>query len=219
MKQWKGLWFPENEEHLIEWMQKVNVLVDGKPTYQYSKYKAARDLCKQRRVVVDIGGNLGLWSRVMCLDFSHVEAFEPVPTYGDCFERNAPNAKLNRVALGETMGVVSMAGTTPNSVGDTSPSTGATDEFIVAKDILMHTLDSYELEKVDLIKIDCEGYELPILKGGQQTLLRNKPVVIVEQKPTHGTRHGYEDDAAVKYLQGLGMSIKQVVSGDYIMVW
>jgi hypothetical protein len=47
----------------------------------------------------------------------------------------------------------------------------------------------------------------------------NKPVIIVEQKPNKGKKYGYADDQAVKYLQGLGMKIHQVISGDYIMRW
>ena len=72
---------------------------------------------------------------------------------------------------------------------------------------------------VDLIKVDCEGYELNVLRGALQTILINKPVIIVEQKPGHGKVFGYADDAAVNYLRGLGMREYTVLSGDYIMVW
>lgn len=40
-------------------------------------------------------------------------------------------------------------------------------------------LDSYNL-KCDLIKIDVEGFELKVLKGGFETILRNKPRIIME---------------------------------------
>ena len=43
-----------------------------------------------------------------------------------------------------------------------------------------HTLDSYHFENVDIIKIDVEGYELEVLKGADQTIANNRPIVQVE---------------------------------------
>lgn len=43
-----------------------------------------------------------------------------------------------------------------------------------------HTLDSYHFENVDIIKIDVEGYELEVLKGADQTIATNRPIVQVE---------------------------------------
>lgn len=43
-----------------------------------------------------------------------------------------------------------------------------------------HTLDSYNYENVDIIKIDVEGYELEVLKGADQTIAKNRPIVQVE---------------------------------------
>jgi FkbM family methyltransferase len=41
-------------------------------------------------------------------------------------------------------------------------------------------LDDYELPRVDLIKLDVDGYELKILRGGRETIEAHKPVIIVE---------------------------------------
>jgi FkbM family methyltransferase len=43
-----------------------------------------------------------------------------------------------------------------------------------------YTLDSYHFENVDIIKIDVEGYELEVLKGADQTIATNRPIVQVE---------------------------------------
>ena len=39
MKVWEGLYLPETETHLVDWMKAVKKYVDGKPTYQYRKYE------------------------------------------------------------------------------------------------------------------------------------------------------------------------------------
>lgn len=219
IKQWRGIWFPADEHHLIQWMEKRNQIVDGKPTYQYHKYEAALAQCKNRRVAIDVGGNLGLWSMHMTNDFEEVHAFEPVKFYASIFELNAPNATLHNLALGQTEDVVQMVAATSNSCGDTRPWVDGDSKSNILDQATMVPLDSFNFANVDFIKIDCEGYELKVLRGAVQTICKCRPVIVVEQKPGHGKTFGYEDDAAVKYLTHLGMRKHSVISGDYIMVW
>ena len=42
------------------------------------------------------------------------------------------------------------------------------------------SIDSLNLEKVDLIKIDCEGADLEVVAGGLETIGRHKPVLLIE---------------------------------------
>ncbi len=49
----------------------------------------------------------------------------------------------------------------------------------------MKTLDDYAFENVCLVKIDVEGHELEVLKGGVQTLQRERPVILVEIEQRH----------------------------------
>lgn len=46
--------------------------------------------------------------------------------------------------------------------------------------IKQRTLDSYNFEEVDVIKIDTEGYELLVLEGAENTIKRNRPIVQIE---------------------------------------
>lgn len=219
MKQWRGIWMHDDEQHYQEWMGKVNHIVNGKPTYQYAKYQTARDLCKQRRRVIDVGANIGLWAMHMQEDFEVVECFEPVEEYADVILHNAPKVYVHRVALGIEEATIKMVRANPNATGDSRPKTAADPEESVQNVARMTTLDSYEFNDVDLIKVDCEGFELYVLRGGLQTIMRNKPVIIVEQKPGHGKTYGETDDAAVNYLRAIGMKQHTVLSGDYVMVW
>lgn len=218
MRVWEGLYLPENENHLIDWMKAAKRYVDGKPTYQYNKYSECLKIIKNRRTAIDVGGNLGLWSRVMCLDFQSVQAFEPVTEYCEYFKLNAPNATLHNVALSDECMEIVMACATDGSCGDTAPLVNKRKEKAL-QTVETMLLDSFEFKNVDFIKVDCEGYELHVLRGAEQTIVSNRPVIIVEQKPGKGKKYGYADDAAVKYLQSLGMKIHNVISGDYIMEW
>jgi hypothetical protein len=42
------------------------------------------------------------------------------------------------------------------------------------------TLDSLNLGKISLIKVDIEGYEKEFLEGAKNTILKNKPNIIIE---------------------------------------
>jgi len=54
--------------------------------------------------------------------------------------------------------------------------------------IQIKTLDSFKFHNVGLIKIDTEGYEIPILEGAEETIKEWKPRLIIE---VHGN---YEEE-------------------------
>ena len=217
MIDYKGIKLPDGEAHLQEWMDKVGHVRAGKPTYQYHKYSAALNYCKNFRLAVDVGAHAGLWSRVMALDFTAVQGFEPMKEHAACWRVNmehAANASLEECALGESRGEVSIRTRTPGSSGDT----GVDSE---GQPTALFPLDDFNLQDVDFLKIDCEGYELFVLRGAEQTLLRCKPCVIVEQKPETGgyKRYGIGVTDAVAFLEGLGAKVRVGIQGDYIMSW
>ena len=41
-------------------------------------------------------------------------------------------------------------------------------------------IDDYEFTDVDFIKIDVEGFQ--VVLGAKNTLIKNKPIIIIEQK-------------------------------------
>jgi len=221
MKQVGGVWLPDHETHLVEWMTKKNQVVDGRLTYQLDKQLAAYGLCKQFRAACDVGAHCGLWAQNMVKRFQAVDAFEPVAEHRDCFEANIPHlqrrilgealVKLHPIALGEVEGSVSMHTATTSS-GDTTVAGEG--------DIPLRRLDDVlpDADNIDFIKLDCEGYELFALRGGEQLIRRNMPVICVEQKPGKAQGFGLGQTDAVTYLQSLGYRVAREMSGDFIMV-
>jgi hypothetical protein len=116
---------------------------------------------------------------------------------------------LHPYALGVKPGSVSMY-TGPNSSGDTWVSGEG--------HIEMRTLDSFDFQDVGLIKIDCEGYEEFVLRGGEETVVSNKPVIVVEQKRDHATKFGLKPQGAVEFLTTLGYRLDSEIGGDFFMV-
>lgn len=228
MIQHQGIFFPDDELHMLGWMDKSGEIVDGRGTYQIKKLRAALSHVKKFRTAIDIGGHVGLWSMQLLKKFEEVHAFEPVLRHRECFDGNiaalrqdselgkAPklgNVWLHPYALGEKDGRVSIE-SEPNSSGGSRISGEG--------DIPMHRLDAVAVtnhfQNVDFIKLDCEGYELFSLKGGEALIKEYLPVIIVEQKPGRAQRFGLNERGALDYLMGLGYECVEKLSGDFVMV-
>lgn len=217
MKQFQGIWLPDHEVHLVEHMKKTGERADGKPAYQLKKIKAALAWVKQYRTAIDVGGHCGLWSMHLVKQFAMVHAFEPVADHRACYAKNVAgdNHALHACALGDHEGSVAIH-TTKSSSGDSWVKEEAP---YGAHEIPLQTLDHFAIRDVDFIKLDCEGYELFALKGGEHMLIECRPCVIVEQKPGRAQKFGLREREAVEYLQGLGAVLRQEISGDFILSW
>jgi FkbM family methyltransferase len=212
LKQVGGVWLPEHETHLVDWMVKKNQVVDGKLTYQLDKRNLALKYVKNWRTAVDVGAHCGLWSMDLAKRFQQLHAFEPVALHRECWAKNVlnENAIVYPCALGETEGMIAIH----------TAETSSGDSWISGKgDIPLRRLDDFDLQDVDFIKMDTEGHELFVLRGGEATIRRCKPTIIVEQKPGHGKHFGIGDTEAIPLLQSWGAVLRAERSGDYIFSW
>lgn len=132
-------------------------------------------------IVLDIGAHIGTHTTLMSDlvgEGGQVYAYEP---QREMYRELVQNLRLNksdrvtalRVALGENPGVVEMNPTVEGNQGGTG----------VGKDgdkVELRTLDSYRFPKLDLVKIDVEGFEPYVLKGAGESLTRTKPIILIE---------------------------------------
>jgi FkbM family methyltransferase len=148
------------------------------PTYledaghgQLPQREAALEYVKRWRVCLDIGSNIGQWTRPLAKRFHSVICFEPNPNFRDCFKRNITetNVILWPHALSNKAHTASQGfNSTMLRQGD--------------GDVECRTLDSFALTNVDFVKIDVDGFEVPLLEGARETLTRNNAVVNIEMK-------------------------------------
>lgn len=214
MYQAHGWWFPDQDTHFAEMLSK-NISKGGKPVYQAPVRTRSINYCKQHGLALDIGANVGLWSRDLCNVFDKVIAFEPVAEFRDCLIKNvsASNLQIQPVALGATNAMINMIITAENTghshVDPASLGNGS---------IPMITLDSLDLPQVDYIKIDCEGFENNILLGAKNTILKYRPILVVEDKKHKDVGH-QDTDQALDTLISWGAKILQTVKNDQIVGW
>lgn len=206
-----GSWMlPGSETHMLSH-------ISSNDSYQLPHRRAAIKACKEYRLAVDIGAHVGLWTRDLAFHFKKVIAFEPVPEFRKLLQINTTmckNIEIQPFALGNKKGTVSMT-VDPYNTGHTHVRTTLEKMSNVVAQLT--TLDEFELKGVNFIKIDCEGYEMNVLEGAKETLLRCKPIVVIEQKTF--LPYGGEQFDGVKYLQSLGAKQVNRVVDDHIMGW
>ena len=214
MYQTQGWWFPDQDTHFAEMLSK-NIQKGGRPVYQEPVRKVSIGLCNRKGLALDIGANVGLWSRDLCENFDHVIAFEPVADFRECLLRNVTSAnfEVRACALGEQDTQINMIITAENT-GHSHVDTASIGEGSIP----MHRLDSLGLPQIDYIKIDCEGYENTILRGANETILKYKPIMVVEHKKHKDVGHT-DTSQALDTLLSWGAKILTSVKNDYVLGW
>lgn len=170
-------------------------------------YLLSKPFIKNFRVAIDIGCRVGEFTTHLQRDFSKTYAFDP--NLWRSFRFNVDLDKVTHYccALGDEVGEIPMFG------GTHSDATGG-----AAKVVPVRTLDMFDFDEVDYIKIDVEGFEKKVLLGAAKTLDRHNPLIVVEQN--HVVLDGDEQYSAKRYLESIGY--RQVaVDGrgwDFVMV-
>ena len=210
-----GWYFPDFETHFPK-MLKKSVDKGLPPEYQIAVRRRSIELCSKRGTALDIGANVGLWSRDLVDNFAKVVAFEPVAVFRECLEKNVSGANffISPLALGDHDTQATMIITEGNSGhSQLDPATLGTGDVQVVK------LDNLNMEDVDYIKIDCEGYEYRVLQGAEQTVKRCRPIMVIEQKPHDAYSKDYGQFAAIALLESWGMIKLDQIRDDWIMGW
>lgn len=214
------IFFPDRETHFQQFEQDIDA-------YQRPGRLKAYDYVRCFDLAVDIGANVGIFSRGFASRFKHVCAIEPLPENLACLRRNLPqNAYIVDKAIGDRPGKVTMFLPLSSLGGAFVTDHEDIDlpfDYPMAKAQLveteMITLDSLGLSSVGLIKLDIQGAEAVALRGAEDTIRRCKPVILIEEKPggqNQSTRHISEAQAL---LRNFGMVAKERVGADRIYVF
>lgn len=142
-------------------------------------YARVREHFSLRRTALDIGAYIGEWTRLLKDDFEIVVAFEVRP---ENYSRLVKNAPAGCVFL--PFGLADFSGETDFHIRGEyaqSPRAHPNEQNPLARYSVM-TLDSLKFKNVDFIKLDVDGFEQQVIAGGIETILRWRPVMLVEIK-------------------------------------
>jgi FkbM family methyltransferase len=131
---------------------------------------------------VDVGAATGGWSLYVAQQNRIVHAFEPSPKSFTVLTQRMkkyPNVHLYPYALGDSdsVGRLGLAASSLSGTMDAEnkglPGGGTID-------IAVRRLDSLNLSNVGVIKVDTEGYEVPILEGAKSIVQKDRPRLVIE---------------------------------------
>lgn len=140
-----------------------------------------------RNPVLDIGANIGCTALLFASLAEKVYAFEPSPTTFEYLRKNslqASNVEPVNIGLGRQAGTSTLTFAPNNRSGgfisnQMKASAGHTVETIEIKR-LDDFIKPLNLNALGFVKIDVEGFEPDVLKGGIWTLRQYAPIVVLE---------------------------------------
>jgi FkbM family methyltransferase len=144
------------------------------------------DFLPEDGVFFDIGSNWGYFSLFATSNRHHlnIHAFEPMPdTFLDlksCIEQ----ANVSEFVTCHQLALSSSDGEAFIEIPDRLHSGQATVSFGRGTHcITTRRLDTMNLPKPDLIKMDVEEHEMDVLRGAEKTLRSARPFIVFENKP------------------------------------
>ena len=145
------------------------------------------------RIAVDVGAADGVYTWCLARLAAACVAFEANPESADRIRRRVPQATVHAVALSDQEGEILLRVPVVSGVpyagwGTIEPENklaALAHQSIEAHSVPMRTLDSFALRNVGFIKIDVEGHELAVLRGGTETIRRWRPAVLIEVEDRH----------------------------------
>jgi FkbM family methyltransferase len=196
--------------------------------FERSTASSLRKLAKTGSVIFDIGANIGAHTLGLAQSAGpsgRVFAFEPTDF---AFEKLKRNLTLNPDLQQRTKAYQILLAAEPNAAlpaeiyaswplqGDEPVHPKLRGRLNTTSGAQIDTLDNFAarecIERLDLIKIDVDGHEYPVLKGGTRTLARFQPDLLMEMSPYVQAEHNYDFGALVELLRTAGYSLQDADS-------
>lgn len=216
-----GWYIPEEDTQLEHYFnsRKKKYTYDNKRVYEPESMRLFCDHIPDHRLrgAVDVGSHIGLWTYILADKFDFVHCFEPMELHRSCWHKNISkeNTKLYPFALGSKTDRKKII--SPFNVSVATYIDGYADMYkgdkhsLKSFDIDVRKLDDFYLSGIDLIKIDVQGYELEVLKGGVDTIIKEKPYILIEED--------VDNLPSVNFLKNLGMKYVDRFKINYLLGW
>ncbi len=181
-------------------------------TYEPEQTQAFQKIIRQGDVVFDVGAHYGyytLLASALAGEKGRVFAFEPSPGNIPRLRRHlevnhCDNVEVLALALSDHEGMSRFDNRAGSGTGHLSPN-GQVEVQVTSLDAV-----SARLPAPNVIKIDCEGAEVEVLRGGEKTIRGAKPAIFLS---THGDAL---KQTCFSLLNGWGYTSSCLHGDDYL---
>jgi FkbM family methyltransferase len=148
------------------------------------EFLVLRSLLDGSGVAIDVGANYGTFSMCIRHAVEHIEAFEPLAAPCTVLA-TAPYIHSHQVALADYEGETTLYVPHTNGRAITGSASFTSLPYAHTVSVPVRRLDSFGFQNVRAIKIDVEGHEMAVLRGAQETMTRDHPILCVEIEQRH----------------------------------
>jgi FkbM family methyltransferase len=176
-----------------------------------SEKRFLRSVLHHDSIVADVGANQGLYTLWLARVAAggHVYAFEPDPELFECLEQNVRKNELTNIsaiqaAASDRSGTLALTANKLNR-GDNrvtkNPSSLEQVKAVTLDEILADS-------RLDLLKIDVQGFEIEVLLGAHETLRKDPGLTIAFEFWPYGLRQaGHQPIELLDLLREAGFQI------------
>ena len=157
-----NLWVPSTDAQIEQWRQKGEPHMQDRCLNKFVEWCETQN--KKFNLIVEVGAWCGTWAIVMQKYAREMRCYEPIKTHFECLSRNLSpynHVKMYCQAIGNEDGFVKMTNDTVTQNTRVLMEHGSTK---------ISKLDSLDLNGVDMLKIDVEGFEMEVLRGASERL-------------------------------------------------
>ena len=208
----KKIWWNLNLSEAID----LHIFIFGNFEPEISRVAKKLNLNNEKKII-DIGANFGVQSLQFAKKFNESKIFSIEPT-DFAFQKMKKNFNLNKKYLKNLYPYQMFIGyenqNLPSSIYSSwnfdqtnnkhKKHLGSKKETSKA---IMITLDNFvklhNISKVDFVKLDVDGFELSVLKGGFNFLKNSKPPIFMELAPYLYKEYGYSKEELINYIFSL----------------
>lgn len=186
-------------------------------------------MVREDDAVLDVGTNIG----ETLLNFArlvgpagHVYGFEPDEVNYRNVERNIAlnvlsNVTVFKLGVSDKKETVRLFRVDPHNLGmnrilSAEEAARFSDHTTIETDTLDNIVAQKSIGRVDLIKIDIEGYEMHALRGARRLLETQRPKLFVEVGYTRLLKNGTSPAGLIVFLEELGYEVRHAETDEIV---
>jgi FkbM family methyltransferase len=176
--------------------------------------------CKKGTTAIDMGAYIGTHTMSLVDGVGasgKVVTFEPQPWAYKGIKKSLAKNKIKNVkvvnaGLSDKKGKIKFCSDSSGSSSVCTERSAGRKKWAEVYDIPIVTLDSYNLKRVSIMKVDVEGHELNALMGAKKTIEKCRPVIVLEVWRKRTNRFQKIKD----FMESVNYKIEHISADDFI---